>query len=116
MNAEEVSRERAGRGDRLPGSEAVIGQERDLIRDGADDIGAGQYPHSVGHGIRQAVTETLAQLADRFANLRIGRIAVREHGTQRGRPRATARAERLKLGMAERPAVLDRVGAERRQP
>ena len=66
MNAEEVSRERAGRGDRLPGGEAVIGQERDLVRDGADDIGAGQYPHSVGHGIREAVTETLAQLVDRL--------------------------------------------------
>jgi hypothetical protein len=68
----------------------------------------------LGHGIREAVTETLAQLADRFANLRIGRIAVLEHGTERGRPRAAARAERRKLGMAERPAVLDRVGADRR--
>jgi hypothetical protein len=94
----------------------VIGQQRDLIRDSADDIGASQYPHSVGHGIREAVTETLAQLADRFANLGIGRIAVLQHGAERGRPRATARAERLKLAMAERPAVLDRVGADRRQP
>ncbi|MGH3215390.1 MAG: hypothetical protein ACRDPD_06180, partial [Streptosporangiaceae bacterium] len=71
----------------------MLGQERDLVRDRADDIGASQYPHSVGHGIREAVTETLAQLADRFANLRIGRIAILEHGTERGRPRATARAE-----------------------
>jgi hypothetical protein len=70
----------------------VTGQQRDLVRDSADDIGASQYPHSVGHGIREAVTETLAQLVDRFANLRIGRIAVREHGAERGRPGATAPA------------------------
>jgi hypothetical protein len=94
----------------------VTGQQRDLVGDSADDIGASQYPHSVGHGIREAVTETLAQLIDRFANLRIGRIAVGEHGTERGRPRAAARAERLKLAVAEGPAVLDRVGADRRQP
>jgi hypothetical protein len=50
----------------------VIGEERDLARDSADDIGASQYPHSVGHRIREAVAESLAQLADRFANLRIG--------------------------------------------
>jgi hypothetical protein len=64
MDAEEVTCGRAGCGYRLRSSEAVLGQERDLVRDSADDIGAGQYPHAMGDGIREAVTEPLAQLAD----------------------------------------------------
>ena len=116
MNAEEVSGERSGRGDRLPGGEAVIGQERDLVRDGADDIGAGQYPHSVGHGIREAVTETLAQLVGPSANRGVGGVAAVKHGAECWRPGTAADAECLQLRMAKCRAMLDRVGPDPRQP
>jgi hypothetical protein len=112
VDAEEVSRKRAGCADCLPGSETVIGQERDLIRDSADDIGAGQYPDAVGDGIG----ESFAQLVCSPADLRIGGVAVVEHGAERRRPRAAARPQRLDLGMAQRLPVLDRIRADRRQP
>jgi hypothetical protein len=62
VDAEEVSGKRAGCADCLPDSETVIGQERDLIRDSADDIGAGQHPHAVGDGIGEKVAESFPQL------------------------------------------------------
>ena len=116
MDAEEVTGKRAGCGDRLGGSESVIGQQRDLVRDGADDIGAGQYPHTMSDGVGEVVAESLPQFVSLLADLGIGGVAVVEHGAQRRRPRATARAQRVDLGMAERLPVLDRIRADRRQP
>ena len=76
VDAKEVPGQRAGCGDRLRGSEPVIGQERDLIRDGADDIGAGQYPHTVSDGVGEVVAESFAQFVCSLADLRIGGVAV----------------------------------------
>ena len=94
----------------------MTGQERDLVCDGADDIGACQYPHTMSDGIWQAVAEALAQLADPSADRRIGGVAALEHGAECRRPGTAADAECLKLRMAECPAVLDRVGPDLRQP
>ena len=116
MDAEEVPRQRAGCGDRLRGGETVIGQERDLIRDGANDVGARQHPNAVGDGIGESFAEPFAQFVGPLAGLRIGGVAVVEHGAERRRPRAAARAQRLDLGMAECLPMLDRVRADRRQP
>ena len=94
----------------------MIGQQRDLVRDRANDIGAGQYPHTVSDGIGEVVAESFAQFVSSLADFRIGGLAVAEHGAERWRPRATARAQRLDLGMAECGPVLDRICADRRQP
>jgi hypothetical protein len=48
----------------------VAGQQRDLVRDRSDDIGAGQHPDALGDGIRKEVTESLAQLAGPRADRR----------------------------------------------
>lgn len=93
----------------------MIGQEPDLVRDRADDIGASQYPHPVGHGIREAVTETLAQLVGPSANRGIGGVAAVKHGAECWRPGTAAGAECLKLTMAKSRAMLDRVGPDPRQ-
>ena len=61
MDAEEASRKRAGRADCLPGSQTMIGQKRDLTRDGADDVGAGQHPHTVGDGVGETVAESFTR-------------------------------------------------------
>ena len=90
----------------------MIGKERDLVRDSSDDIGASQYPNTMGDGIREAITEPLAQLTDPSADRRIGGIAALKHGAECRRPGGAACAERLKLGMAEPQAVLDRVGTD----
>jgi hypothetical protein len=116
VDAEETPRRRAGRGDRLRGGEAVLGQQRDLLRDRADDIGACQDPHPVGDGVGEAVAELLAQLVGALADLGIGGVAVVEHGAQRRRPRAAARAQRFDLGMAKSLPVLDRIRADHREP
>jgi hypothetical protein len=116
VDAKEVPGQRAGCGDRLRGSESVIGQQRDLVRDSANDIGAGQYPHTVSDGVGKVVAESFAQFVSSLADFRVGGLAVAEHGAERRRPRATARAQRLDLGMAECGPVLDRIRADRRQP
>jgi hypothetical protein len=68
VDAEEVSRQRPCCADCLPGRETVIGQERDLIRESADDIGAGHYPHTVGDGIGETVAESSRSSSDRLRN------------------------------------------------
>jgi hypothetical protein len=70
----------------------------------------------VSDGVGEVVAEPFAQFVDSLADVRIGRLAVAEHGAQRRRPRATARAQYLNLGMAEPGPVLDRVRADRHQP
>lgn len=116
MDAEEVPGQRARCGDRLRGSESVSGQERDLVRDSANNIGAGHYPHTVSDGVGEMVAKLFAQFVSSLADFRIGRLAVAEHGAERRRPRATACAQRLDLGMAECGPVLDRIRADRCQP
>jgi hypothetical protein len=116
MDAEEVTCGRPGRGDRLRGREAMLGQQRDLVRDSADDVGAGQYPHTMSDGIRQAIAKTLAQLAGPAANRGVGGVAAVQHGAERWRPGTSTDAECLKLRMAKCRAMLDRVGPDPRQP
>src|ERR1700761_8057163 len=116
MDAEEVTGGRPGRGYRLRGSEAMLGQERDLVRDSADDVGAGQYPDTMSDGIRQTVAETLAQLAGPAANLGVGGVAAVQDGAERWRPGTGADAECLELRMAKCRAMLNRVGPDPRQP
>jgi hypothetical protein len=116
MDAEEVTCGRAGCGYRLRSSEAMLGQERDLVRDSADDVGAGQYPHTLSDGIGQAVAETLAQFVGPAANRGVGGVAAVQHGAERWRPGTAADAECLKLRMAKRRTMLDRVGSDPCQP
>ena len=116
VDAKEVPGQRAGCGDRLRGGEPVIGQERDLGRDSANDIGAGQYLHTVSDRVGEMIAESFAQFVSSLADVRIGGLAVAEHGAERRRPRAVARAQGLDLGMAECGPVLDRICADRRQP
>ena len=94
----------------------MIGQERDLVRDSADDVGAGPYPHTMSDGTRQAVAKALAQLADPYADRGIGGVGLLEHSAECRRPGTAADAECLKVRMAECPAVLDRAGPDPRQP
>ncbi len=116
MDAEEVTCGRPGCGYRLRSSEAVFGQERDLGRDSADHVSAGQYPHAMSDGIGQAVAETLAQFVGPAAHRGVGGVAAVQHGAERWRPGTAADAECLKLRMAKCRAMLDRVGADPRQP
>jgi hypothetical protein len=116
MDAEEVTCGRAGCGYRLRSCEAMLGQEGDLVRDSADDVGAGQYPHTMSDGIRQAIAETLAQLVGPSANRGVGGVAAVKDCAERWRPGTGADAECLKLRMAKCRAMLDRVGSDPRQP
>jgi hypothetical protein len=94
----------------------MLRQEGDLVRDSADDIGAGQDPDTMRDGIRQAAAEPVAQLGCPSADHRIGGVAAVKHGAERRRPGATADTECLKLGLAQSAAVLDRVGPDPHQP
>jgi len=94
----------------------MLGQECDLVRDSADDIGAGQYPYTMSDGIRQAVAKSIAQFGYPSADHGIGGLAAVKHGAECRRPGTTADTERLKLSMAKRAAVLDRVGPHPHQP
>src|SRR6202042_628364 len=97
-------------------SSDVCSSDLDLIRDRADDIGAGQHPHTAGDGVGETFAESFPQFGYPLADVRIGGVAGSAHGAKGRRPRAAARAQRLDLGTAERGPVLDRIRADRRQP
>ena len=110
------SRARAGGGDCLPGGKAMAGEERDLVSRSFRRHRCLEHLHTIGDGIREAVAESLAQFADCVRTEGSEELRSVEDGAERRRPGTGAAAERLKLSMPKRPAMLDRVGADPRQP